>query len=273
MAENARKLRKKELRRERVSKRRQDTFAIEYIRVKYSDIYHEGMEFYHAINKNNPGKFDLRKTDDYKLWKANLQRKKEPSTLEPSNPEPSTLEPSTLEPSTLEPATLEPSTLEPSTLEPATLEPSTLEPATLEPSTPEPSTPEPSTLEPSTPEPATPEPSTPEPSTSKPVTTEKHTWQDNLQLRIPLIDKDIFKHPIETLQTVTEEILEEGTIYPSLEDEIAPELINKILEELRQEPDLHAIFTDVEQQLEFEQLGMDIDIGEDYGLENELALW
>ena len=223
MAENARKLRKKQLRRERVSKRRQDTFAIEYIRVKYSDIYHETMEFYDAINKNNPAKFDLRKTDDYKLWKANLARKKEPLTLEPSNPEPSTLEPSNLEPST--------------------------------------------------PEPSTPEPSTPEPSTPEPATTEKHTWQDNLQLRIPLMDKHIFKHPIETLQTVTEEILEEGTIYPSLEDEIAPELINKILEELRQEPDLHAIFTDVEQQLEFEQLGMDIDIGEDYGLENELALW
>ena len=97
-----------------------------------------------------------------------------------------------------------------------------------------------------------------------------------MQLRIPLL-KTSAKRPTvttKTLQIITEEVLQEDTtIQPSLCEEIDPEVLEKILNELRADPDLQNIFTDIEQQVEFEQLGMDIDIPEDNMLERELENW
>ena len=54
------------------------------------------------------------------------------------------------------------------------------------------------------------------------------------------------------------------TIHPSILEEISPRLIQEIIEDLRAEPDLKDIATNIEEQLrfeqEFEQLGMDLDI-------------
>ena len=143
-------------------------------------------------------------------------------------------------------------------------------------------------------QPPTPDTGDSQPPTPVKIRSGKNVYNDTLQLRIPLIpcksrtlpvtvEEDTSTHeehpPIEpavtteTLQTVTEEIFDEGTIQPSLCEELAPELIEKIIEELRAEPDLKDIFTSVEDQIDFEQLGMDIDIVEDYPLENELYLW
>ena len=110
-----------------------------------------------------------------------------------------------------------------------------------------------------------------------PIEKEPHVYRDNLQLRIPLIQYEPqTPRPTvtsETLYTVTEEILEENTIQPTIFEELAPGMLDQIINELRQEPDLRDIFTDIEQQFEFEQLGMDIDISEDNTLENELDQW
>ena len=110
-----------------------------------------------------------------------------------------------------------------------------------------------------------------------PTEKEPHVYRDNLQLRIPLIQyQPQTPRPTvtsETLYTVTEEILEENTIQPTIFEELAPGMLDQIINELRQEPDLRDIFTDIEQQFEFEQLGMDIDISEDNTLENELDQW
>ena len=189
MAENTRILKKKEQRRERDRKRRVDTFGMEYVRVKYPNIYDESMDFYEKTRENNPDKCDLRKTQDFKRWKLNLERK-EQTTCQPPIPKP---------------------------------------PATSE-------------------------------------------LTDNLELRIPLWDRDSLTSA-QTLQTVADEVLGEGTIYPSLQNEISNDLIEKILEELREDPDLQDIFTSVEKEFEFEQLGAEIVINEDHGLENELPLW
>ena len=62
-----------------------------------------------------------------------------------------------------------------------------------------------------------------------------------------------------------------GTIYPSLQEEISSELIEEVLNELRQDPDLKDMFEMVE--TEFEQIGAEIEITEDNRLENELLQW
>ena len=63
-------------------------------------------------------------------------------------------------------------------------------------------------------------------------------------------------------ETFTEEVIQESTdmLYPSLFDEIAPEAIDKIVAELREDPELKDIMSGVEQQLEVEEVGLDIDI-------------
>ena len=75
----------------------------------------------------------------------------------------------------------------------------------------------------------------------------------------------------ETLQIVTEEVLEEDTssLEPSLYEEISPEVIERIVKELSLDPGLKDILTTVEEQVEFHQLGMDLDMPDDR-LENEL---
>ena len=75
----------------------------------------------------------------------------------------------------------------------------------------------------------------------------------------------------ETIQIVTEEVLEEGilSLEPSLHEEISPEIIQKIVKELSQDPGLEDILTSFEEHKEFKQLGMDLDIPDDR-LENEL---
>ena len=100
----------------------------------------------------------------------------------------------------------------------------------------------------------------------------KTVYEDCMQLKIPLLKMN--KKPsvtTETLQIVTEEILQEGNqIEPSLHEEIDQEVIEKIINELRNEPELQDAFSRIEQQIEVEQIGMEIDIFEDLRLEDEL---
>ena len=83
----------------------------------------------------------------------------------------------------------------------------------------------------------------------------------------------------ETLETLTEEVIQEYTVdavEPSLYEEISPEIVDKIIEDLRQDPGLRDIMTAVEEQLELEEVGMEIDIPDiDDRLEDELEniLW
>ena len=96
--------------------------------------------------------------------------------------------------------------------------------------------------------------------------TEKHPYVDNLQLRIPLMPYTSPKnHPTtstETPETVTEEMLAVDAIRPSLCEELPQDLFEKIISELRTEPELKDIFTNIQEQHEFEQIGLDIYIPE-----------
>ena len=105
---------------------------------------------------------------------------------------------------------------------------------------------------------------------------DERCFRDNLQLKISLMDSaSIQKKPTATvetltLETLTKETLAEGNIEPSLEEEIPAELIEEIIKELRQYPELQNIFATVEEQIAFEELGMDIEINDDDLLEKEL---
>ena len=99
-----------------------------------------------------------------------------------------------------------------------------------------------------------------------------------MQLRIPLLtpsqrDPNPLQTPVETpvesvetpdetLETVIDEVIQESSdiLHPSLTDEIAPEIIDKIITELREDPELKDIVAGIEQQIEVEEVGLDIDI-------------
>ena len=315
MDEDVKAQRRKEQRKLNRSKVRQSLLITDYVQYKYFGIYAEAVEFYNALNRQHPTKYDLRKAEEYKEWKMQVtgqtgKTPKRSKTLHPNiepilnsespytgdfepvspieiNPEaqitvtvtgdsqPSSPGPSE-EPSSPDPSE-EPPSPDPSE-EPPSPDPSE-EPPSPDPSE-EPPSPDPSE-EPPSPDPSE-EPPSPDPSEepTRPVEPRKHVYTDNLELRIPLISHKSKASTgcctvtTETLQTVTEEILEEDVPQPSLYDELSQELIDKIIEELRAEPDLKDMFTSIEQQLKFDQLGMDIDINiEDNALDIELEQW
>ena len=131
---------------------------------------------------------------------------------------------------------------------------------------------------------STPPQSPAEGESTPPQTPKPSVYNDNLQLRIPLFQyKPETPRPTrprtpptvttETLQIITEEILDHNFIEPNMLDELIPERIDQIINELRQDDELQNIFTEIEEQIEFEQLGMDIDIPDYDTTENELLLW
>ena len=92
-----------------------------------------------------------------------------------------------------------------------------------------------------------------------------------MQLRIPLLNYKAPQKPPPSVTTQTIEInTVEEIIDPITLDDIPPEKIDEIINQLRNDPDLKDIFTDIEQQIEFELLGMDIDMPEQNLLEEEL---
>ena len=94
---------------------------------------------------------------------------------------------------------------------------------------------------------------------------------DNMQLIIPLIKPPVKQAGVttETLKIITEEVIGEDK-QPSLCEQIEPEVLEKIIEELRMDPDLQGIFADIE----FQELGMELEIPEDCNmLETELENW
>ena len=119
------------------------------------------------------------------------------------------------------------------------------------------------------------QPESPQPA-SRPNIVEK-----TMELRIPLLNienKTPENISTQTLQTLTEEVIEEGTtdtIEPSLYEEISPEVIDCIIADLRGDPGLKDIMTNLEEEIEQEQVGMEVDVEIDDRLETELEnlLW
>ena len=258
---------------------RRGTFVADYVQNKYNNVYVEAMPFYDLLNDLYPGKTDLKKTEEYRVWKNNVTRDlssyfnlQQAPKAAPSSPEPleQTQQPEGAYSDSLQAASSSPEPLE-QTQQPEGVYSDSLQAAS---STPEPleQTQQPECVYSDSLQAAS---STPEPLEQTQQT--KTAYNDKLQLKIPLMNSSTILEKstvtTQTLQTITEETLASGVIEASLEHQIPSDIIDKIIEELRGEPELQDIFTLIEQQVDFEHLGTDLEIFEQDLLEKELQDW
>ena len=87
-------------------------------------------------------------------------------------------------------------------------------------------------------------------------------WKDNMQLKIPLIKYKTSTVTTETIQIITEETISAAE---NVLNELTDKRINEIINELREDPELHDIFNDFD-------MGFDSELC-DIRLENELLTW
>ena len=97
-------------------------------------------------------------------------------------------------------------------------------------------------------------------------------FNDRLRLQIPLIPLNHTAQEQTTApeQTTTEEVINEGTIQPILEGPLSDELISGLIKELQADPHTREIFCSLQEQDEFDLIGMDIELDEENLLEMEL---
>ena len=280
MTEREKVERRKQQRRDYRSRVRQSLLMTDYVYYKYRDIYTEAAAYYNQLNERYPTKYDLRKTQEF----INLKRHMIGEQVKTANKLPKPSHANIQTPIQVPNEHTVRLIFDENQLTNPESPSNPESPASPEsPSNPEPPA---SPESPSNPEPpASPEsPLSPEspPTPGKFLIDIQQRSGKRMQLKIPLM-----KPPgvtTQTLQTVTEEVLQEGSsIQPSLYEEISPEVLEKIINKLRAEPDLQTIMTEIEKGFEqetlttsdqeFQQLGMDIDIDENCPLENELELW
>ena len=260
-----------ELRRMEKSKRRQAYFVAEYIQVKYFQLYGEAANFYNALNTLYSNKYDLRKTAEYRSWKMAFNGQKLKSIRKPSLYE--NIENIAQQQPETEPQSPETEPQGPET-EPQSPETEPQSPET-EPQSPqtEPQSPETQPQSPET-EPQSPqtEPQSPE--------TELVVYSDRMELKIPLLDyqpqtprNSTPRVTTQTVEIITEETLSQLTIENNILNELTTERIDEIINELRQDFELQHIFAELQQEIELDDEGIDIDIPNDIRLENELLTW
>ena len=245
MAENnlsSTSLYKKQKRREGRSKIREAIFVNEYIETKYFHIYEEAAELYNDLNQIYPCKPDLRRTDEFRFWKNNIarersmpvfriprqKRRKFVHTPHRNIPLAQRVDPT-------DSLVVLPDVINENSL---------------------------------------PESPRPESESSQPPP-ESPRSEKVMQLKIPLLASSSQKKPKpvqtpvesvetsdETLETVIDEVVQESSdmLHPSLLDEVSPEIIDKIIAELREDPELKDVMAGIEQQIEVEEVGLDIDI-------------
>ena len=235
---------KKIKRREKQNKIRQALLVNEYVYVKYFNIYQEAAEYYNSLNRLYPSRPDLRKCDEFKALK--LAANGAPIRVRIYNKALYT--------------NMSTEKCDETPVQPAVETP--VQPAVETPVQPAVETPV-------------------QPAVETPVQSAGRVPRKVMELKIPLLAPAVIT---ETLSSQKEEIIQENilevategiireetpTFHPSLTEEIPQEIVDKIINELRDDPELQTIMTDIEEQLEFEQIGMDLDILDDR-LEDEL---
>ena len=260
---------------------RKANFIAEYVEIKYANVYSEALGFFDTLNAAHPVKSDLRKTKEFRDWKTYMKgerpkkRQKQIYNYVKNAPEQYEKQWQQLfqESGSLCPQSTDQEPISPwsqaSNEEPESPRSQTphesermSSPATDNPGTPQtPQTPQGSERMPS---PATDNPGTPA------TPRECERYKDNMILRIPLLQSPQNSTPTVTTETV--EIVTEQ-IEPFTFDDISPQRMEELITELQKDPDINELFDDLQAQMEFQELGLDIDIDENYPLENELEFW
>ena len=263
MNSTEKKLLKKAKRRERQNQVRQALLVNEYIYTKYFDIYQEAANYYNELNNIYPTRPDLRKCDEFKAWKMSTNGapirisyiRKQSKVLYPNiaiQPSETSVEMPVETSVELPVETSVEMPVETSVEMP--VETSVEMPVETSVEMP---------VETSVEMPV-------ETSVEMPVETSvERTAKKVMELKIQLLDSSDIAET-NPLNVAVEETIHEETIHPSLTEEIPPEIIAKIVKELREDPELRTIMTDIEQELEFEQIDNELDIFEDNRLEEEL---
>ena len=312
LSKEARLEKRRTQRRNNVAIAKEEQYIVEYIRYKYPTIYEEATGVCLQLKAKYPDKIDWRKTAEHKAWLVNgtttehpifytnailatnlfeLRKAMNRASIRLVNPTTRPQTATTLNAMQPEPQIPVPQ-LSPEPQIPVpqpSPEPQIPVPQpSPEPQIPVPqSSPEPQIPVPQpSPEPQIPVPqsssesqipvpqSKPEPQSHKAINTQHYS--DNMQLVIPLIKPPV-KQPgliTETLEITTEEVIGEDGQSVKF-DEIDPKIIENLIEELRKDPDLKDVFTDIEQEQSMDEplLDIDIDINMDTGLEEELENW
>ena len=294
-------------RRERQSKARQAVFISEYFYVKYFEIYKEAAQFYNEVNTQHPLKHDLRKCEAFRIWKkreqtgqqtitnshkqtrgryrkfyyANIPVKQQ--TEQSERPISSVSSESSTEQSKSPSSSV-------SSESPTEQSESPNSSVSSESPTEQSESPN-STVSSETPTEQSESPNSTV-SSENPNSTERFeipvysidqrsetpNRQKTMRLEIPLTKPSVVT---ETLHIVTQQekplqIAAEGipqesmTIHPSLTEELPRDIIDHIVEELRADPEMRTVMTNIEEELEFEHLGMEVEIMDDDRLEDEL---
>ena len=264
-------------RREKQSKIRQALVITDYVYAKYSTIYHEAAEYYNELNSLYPTKCDLTKCDELKALKmiangAPIRIRKYDKVRHPNIPLEQRFE--------IPVQPLEQPESSTSTVQPVELEQRFEIPVQpLE--QPESSTSTVQSVEQTESSTSTVQ-SVEQP--ESPISTRqsaKPTDGKVMELKIPLLKTSVVT---QTLQIHTEQTIQENpltvaaevtipenpTFHPSLMEEIPQNVIERIINELRQDPELETIMTEIEEDIEFEQVGMELDVSNDDRLENYL---
>ena len=230
---------------------REAIFVNEYVQTKYNDIYSEAARLYNQINKKYPQKPDLRKSVEFRQWKNSVATSKgKPTTYVPRqkvykynrtqyrdiklNTETSRKESNQLNGSLTMCLNI-----------PLMTSPHITSEETEQRDQPiDPSTPQQTVL----------------------------VIQEGDQLADPSTPQQC-DQPMEP-STPPQTLSVTQQCDPSILDQIPPETVEKIINELRNDPHLKDMMDDVEHQIEEEIVGLELDIPElDDLLEEELQLW
>ena len=297
--------RRKEKRREKQSKIRQALLINEYIYMKYFSIYEEAARYYNELNAIHPAKYDLRKCPEFKAWKAGVNghsicNKKRyikayhlDIPLDSPDKQLNEREIPFEQPIDILVQPIESPDQQPDASPIVQLNASEIPIQPLEiivESTESPNEhPVPRPIQQPIEQPVPRPIHVPVKGRKSLQKMEKKPGKKVLELKIPLLKPAVVTKTLCTvtqetvqegenpLQIATEEIMEESTmINPTLEDELPKEVIDRIINELREDPELKNIMEDIEHDFDFDQLGNDIELPECDRLEEELGnmvLW
>ena len=226
---------------------REAIFVNEYLQTKYKDIYREAASLYNEINKKYPQKPDLRKSVEFREWKNSVAVSKgEPRTYIPRQ--------KVYKYNRTEYRDIK---LTPTTETPSKKNNHLNGCLTM-------------CLN-------IPLMAAPHNASEETVTQQGDQLMDpsTPQQTLSVIQEgDQPMDPSTPQQTLS--VIQEGDqpMDPSILDQIPPETVEKIIHELRNDPNLKDMMDDVEQQIEEELFGLEIDLPElDDLLEEELQLW